>query len=402
MAARENRSAVGLGKGKTMHESNGAEFATARLVTLLRPGTALDLGRAPASGQTTELRKSTTEHEKGSNSMTEQERQRLIEYGGDPDGPHPLPYSAYPKAVDVAHHGLQSLPTPLPLVDFARTKPYRSSRYSTVLATELTKDQLLQMAWVIATGFARREPQARHLRPPKHPPAGLMEARHTDPFGTDPFGSWDTETQMYWIVRLTALTDPTSPKGAFEINEETLAQSLAILDGEGWVIGAAFNETMPPLDVEPPFREDDPFLDTVVSVWEPVYGALGAQDAAALRALSERYPEFREAYVQGKVSHHILIARSDDLPKEDTFELVAAGAERCRTLGYEYVVTEATNQWTGAAFEALGGVRVHFAPFQAKPAVRKSDEPLDGVVTSSDGFLADKDSGGMFYVIRLA
>jgi hypothetical protein len=29
-----------------------------------------------------------------------------------------------------------------------------------------------------------------------------------------------------------------------------------------------------------------------------------------------------------------LIARSDDLPKEDTFELVAAGAERCRTLGY--------------------------------------------------------------------
>jgi hypothetical protein len=258
-----------------------------------------------------------------------------------------------------------------------------------VLAPDLTPAQMLQMAWVIATGFARREPQARHLRPPKHPPAGLMEARHTDPFGTDPFGSWDTETQMYWIVRLTALTDPTSPKGAIEINEETLAQSLAILDGEGWVIGAAFNETMPPLDVEPPFRE-------------PVYGALGAQDAAALRALSERYPEFREAYVQGKVSHHILIARSDDLPKEDTFELVAAGAERCRTLGYEYVVTEATNQWTGAAFEALGGVRVHFAPFQAQQAVRESEEPLEGVMTSPNGYLSDKDSGGMFYVLRFA
>jgi hypothetical protein len=290
----------------------------------------------------------------------------------------------------------------LPLVDFAQARPYRSSRYSTVIATELTKEQLLQMAWVIATGFARREPQARHLRPPKHPPAGLMEARHTDPFGTDSFGSWDTETQMYWIVRLTALTDPTSPQGAIEVNEEVLAQSLAILDGEGRVRGAAFNETMPPFDVEPPLREDDLFLDTVLSVWEPVYGALGAQDAEALTALSESYPEFKEAYAQSKVSHHILIARSDDLPKGDTFELVAASAEHCRTLGYSYLVTEATNQWTGAAFEALGGVRVHFAPFQVKPAVHQSDEPLEGITTSPNGFLSDKDSGGMFYVIRLA
>ena len=104
---------------------------------------------------------------------------------------------------------------------------------------------------------------------------------------------------------------------------------------------------MPPLDVDLPFREDDPFLDSVVSVWVPVYGALGAQDAAALRAPLEQYPEFREAYAQGKVSHHILIARSEDLPKEDTFERVAAGAERCRRLGYEFMVTEVTNQWTG-------------------------------------------------------
>ena len=316
--------------------------------------------------------------------------------------PRPLPYSTYPSARDVARHGLQPLPASLPLVDFAQSQPYRSSRYSTVLATELTTEQLLQMAWVIAASFARREPQARHLRPPKHPPEGLTEARHTDPFGTVPFGSWDTETQMYWIVRLLALTDPTSPRGAIEVNEETLAQSLAIMDEQGRVIGGAFNETMPPFDVEPPFREGDPFLDTVVGVWEPVYAALGAQDAEALTALSERYPGFREAYGQGKIGHHLLVARSDDLPKGDAFELVASSAERYRTLGYEYMVTEATNQWTGAAFEALGGVRVHFYAFQAKPAVRKSDEPLEGVVTSPNGFLSDKDSGGMFYVLRLA
>jgi hypothetical protein len=97
-----------------------------------------------------------------------------------------------------------------------------------------------------------------------------------------------------------------------------------------------------------------------------------------------------------------LIARSDDLPKGDTFEVVAASAERCRALGYEYIVTEATNQWTGAAFEALGVVRVHFRPYLVEPAVTKSDEPLEDVTTSPNGSLADKDSGGMFYVIRLA
>ena len=316
------------------------------------------------------------------------QRARILphECGGDerpPTEPRPLPYSEYPKAADVAQHGLQPLPESLPLVDFARAEPYRSAGTPRSSRTELTMDQLLQMAWVIATGFVRWEPQARHLRPPKHPPAGLMEARHTDPFGTDPFGAWDTATQMYWIARLAALTDPTSPQDAIEVNEEVLEQSVAILDGEGSVIGGAFNETMPPFDVEPPLREDDPFLDTVFGVWEPVYAALGAQDAEAMTALSERYPAFREAYEQGKVSHHILIARSDDLPKEDAFELVAAGAERCRALGYEYLVTEATNQWTGAAFEALGGVRVHFSPFQARArrsqerraAGRRHDEP---------------------------
>ncbi len=53
-------------------------------------------------------------------------------------------------------------------------------------------------------------------------------------------------------------------------------------------------------------------------------------------------------------------------------------------------VTEASSQWTGAAFEALGGVRVHFAPFQAQRIVRKSVEPLEGVVTRPNGFLAPR------------
>ncbi|MGH3147449.1 MAG: hypothetical protein ACRDTR_16760 [Rubrobacter sp.] len=317
------------------------------------------------------------------------------------DGPRHLPYAAYPKASDIDQHGLQPLPESLPLADLALAKPYRSSRYSTFDAMDLTQAQLLEMAWVIAVSFVRREPQARHLRSPKYPPAGLMEARHTDPFGSDSFGEWDAETLMYWLVRLTALTDPTSPRGAIRVNEEILAQSLAIVDEKGQVIGSAFNETMPPFDVMPEFR-DDPFLAASFVAYEPVYAQLGAQDAESLTALSERYPAFQKAYAGGRVGHHLLVARSDDLPKEDAFELVAASAERYLTLGYEYMVTEATHQWTGAAFEALGGVRVHFAPVQDESKVRKSAVPLEGVVTSPNGFLSDKDSGGMFYVIRLA
>ena len=48
------------------------------------------------------------------------------------------------------------------------------------------------------------------------------------------------------------------------------------------------------------------------------------------------------------------------------------------------------------------GVPVHFCAFQAQLTVRLSAELLEGVVTSPNGFLSDKDSGGMFYVIRLA
>jgi len=81
---------------------------------------------------------------------------------------------------------------------------------------------------------------------------------------------------------------------------------------------------------------------------------------------------------------------------------VAATADHYRAGGYAFMVIEATNQWTGAACEALGAIRVHFAPFRAHRTVRQSAEPLADVVTTRDGFLSGKDSGSMFYVIRLA
>jgi hypothetical protein len=286
-------------------------------------------------------------------------------------------------------------------VDFTQAQPYRSQQHTPIAAARLTHSQVLHMAEVVGTSFARHEPQTRYLQPPKYPPAGLMETRHTDPFGSDMFGPWMKERLTYWEIRLLVLTDPTQPLSAMKINEETLVQSLAIVHQTGQVIGGAFNETMPPLDRLPVFRQDDPFLTAVLAFLEPIFTLQGIQDAEALTALCAQYPAFQEAYTEGKVGHHFMVARSNDLAKADTFELVAASAAHYQALGYEYMVTEATNQWTGAACEVLGGVRVHFAPFQGRQRVHQSAEPLEEIVTSVNGWLSDKDSGSMFYVIRL-
>jgi hypothetical protein len=317
------------------------------------------------------------------------------------DEPLPLPYCRYPRAADVDEHGVQQLPTILPLVDFERARSHRSPRYATVSAARLTSDQILQLAEVVGTSFARREPQCRHLQPARRP-TELREALHTDPFGRCAFGRWNTESLLYWFIRLLVLTDATSPRGAIEVNAEALAQSLAIVDDTGDVIGGALNETMPARVDPPNFRRADPFLDAVLAFVEPVFALLGAQDAEALKALFIAYPEFADAHSAGKVGHHFMVARSEALPKSDAFELVAGTAEHYRSLGHAFVVIEATNQWTGAACESLGATRVHFAPFRAHQSVRRSAEPLAETVTSPDGFLSSKDSGSMLYVIRLA
>ena len=104
--------------------------------------------------------------------------------------------------------------------------------------------------------------------------------------------------------------------------------------------------------------------------------------------------------IVGKVGELFMIARSPLLPREDTFELVAATLDRFRDLGYHYVLTAAANQWTGAAFEVIGGVRVHFAPYRAEKTVRESGAPIPDETSTRDGFLSAKDSGCMFYIIQ--
>jgi len=314
--------------------------------------------------------------------------------------PRPLPFCEYPRKSDTTAHGLQRLPAELPRVDFARSRAHRSQSCTVVPASELSAAQVLELADVVAASFAQREPQTRYLRPAARPPATVQLGTHVDPFGRARFGPWTRDRLVYWCIRLLVLTNPGSPRGAITVNHEALAQSLAILDDEGHVIGGALNETMPPAGVPPAFRRDDPFLAAAWGFVGPILELLAVQDAEALAALGDAYPAFCDAHAAGRVGHHFMVARSDALPKGDTFELVAASAAHYQTLGFDYMVVEATNQWTGAACEALGGVRVHFAPFRLRRLVPSGYVRPD-TVTSPDGYLSDKDSGSMFYVLRL-
>jgi hypothetical protein len=315
--------------------------------------------------------------------------------------PLALPRCAYPTAAEIDRHGVQALPPSLPVADLDRVRPYRSRRHLALPASALTPAQVLETAGVVADAFSRREPQCRHLRPPCSPPAALAGRRHEDPLGSEEFGPWTNARLLYWFIRLLILTDPTSPRVAIRVNDEVLQQSLVVAGRDGRILGGAINETLQPHDEPLVLRANDPFLEAVLAFAAPIIELLQTQDAEAVAAL-ERYPDFRASLSAGKVGHHFMIARSDELAKGDTFELIAATAERYRALGFRYFLVEATNQWTGAACEALSGVRVHFVPFRARRVVPASPEPVHARASSIDGYVAAKDSGSMLYVIRVA
>jgi len=312
-----------------------------------------------------------------------------------------LLYCSYPGAADMEVHGLQRLPDTLPVLRLEVAQPYRSSKYKIVTADCLDSKKLIKMVRVIACSFAINDPMIRHLNPPKACPDEVSEMKHNDPFGNDYFGSWTKENIIFWLIRLFIITDPFSPSKAIKKNEDVIKQSLAVLNKEGEVIGGVLNIKLDILNAGRAMRDNDPFIKAILPFFEPNAQFLTAQVNLSLNAVCKKYPVFFSALKEGKVADLNMVARSPLLPSEDTFELVAASAEHLKALGFEYLVVSAGNQWTGAASEVLGGVKIHFAPFRDLKRVFESDEPVDGKPSSKDGYISDKDSGCMLYMIRL-
>ncbi len=305
----------------------------------------------------------------------------------------------YPKANDRKLHGLQSLPKTIPSVDWEAIEPYRSEYYSALALSELSMDKILETAKIVADSFAINEPVQRHLNVPKEMPQNLTDYIHSDIFGTNHFGEWTKPNIINWIIRLFVLTNPSDPSGKIGVHPDLEKFSLAILDNYSTVIGGAFNSVV--RVEENPNREPDPFMGACFMFNKPVFELIFPQEHEALEALKNTYPDFKLALENHKVGSHFLVAGSPKLPSEDTFELVAASAQIFKEKGFEYMIVGAVNEWTGAACEVLNGIPVHFVPFRAEKRVPTATEALPTERYSEDGFLSDKDSGSMFYVVKL-
>lgn len=312
-----------------------------------------------------------------------------------------LPHCHYPKASDFHAHGLQGLPNELPLLDLTLARPFRSATYKAIPIETFSHEQVVELIRVIAKSFVQNEPMNRHLIPPKNPPEEIQNYGYLNAYGETFFGAWEKENIFEWIIRLLVF-DQLKERLDRNLSDNFSKQlSLAILNDTGMIIGGALSIQ---LHANHSGNATDPgniFSQAVMRVVQPTVNMLVSQEDASIPTLCEKYDGFRQALNEGKVGELFMIARSPLLPREDTFELVAATLERFRDLGYRYVLTAAANQWTGAAFEIVGGVGVHFAPYRAEKTVKESLTPLPNETSSSDGFLSAKDSGCMFYIIRL-
>lgn len=310
-----------------------------------------------------------------------------------------LPRCEYPKAADLDRHGLYNLPEYLPSINWKGIEKYRSPEHLTVSLNNLTKAQILQMARMVAQSFAINEPMKRHLQPPRDMPETIISAVHHDPFGRESFGEWSAENLLFWFIRLFILTNPSDPIDAIGIKGDLNKLSTAILNRDSKIIGGAFNITVHLK--EGSLRTSDPFLDAVLLADKPIFELIFSQEHEAIEALQEKYPIFRKSMENGEVGLHFMVARSPDLPTEHAFELVAASAETFQNQGFKFMVICASNQWTGAACEVMNGVRVHFAPFRTVQRVAKSENASPKDPFSEDGYIAKKDSGAMFYIVKL-
>ena len=313
--------------------------------------------------------------------------------------PKKLPICEYPKAFEFKKHGLFNLPHSLPVINLQDIAEYRSLAYSSVPLKKLTKAQVLEMARMVAKSFAKNEPMKKHLKPPRNKPESILNKVHFDSFGSDAFGEWSSENLVYWFIRLFILTNASDPIDKIKTNEDSNKLSVAIVNHTSQIIGGAFNITVH--SDEQFLRQSDPFLDAVLLADKPIFDLIFSQEHEAIEALKGKYPNFQIALKKGKVGLHFMVARSPGLPTEDTFELVVASAETFKNQGFKYMVTCASNQWTGAACEVLNGTQVHFVPFRTVRRVAKAENASPNEPYSVDGYISRKDSGAMFYIIKL-
>lgn len=310
-----------------------------------------------------------------------------------------LPYCEYPKAKDIASHGLQELPSILPSIDWGKVNRYRNVNFNRSYVSLLDYDEILESAHLVAKSFAKNEAMRRTLKPARVMPHELKTYTHTDELGRGSITEWSAENIEFWTIRLFHLTNPSDLMGSIHLNNDSNDLSLVFYNDKNEMVGVVYNSTV---NVNEPLpRVTDPLMVAVSKEFEPIHKIVSNSENQAHDLLKEKYPEFDIALANKKVCTIYQLAKSEDLPSEHAFELFASAMEELKNKGFSYMVTCAANQWTGSACEVFNGIRVNFEPYRAVQRVNKSGDNILTEPYTNDGFISNKDSGLMYYIVKL-
>lgn len=304
-----------------------------------------------------------------------------------------LPHCKYPTANEYTKSDLPALPQRLTPINWSKLISYRVSDFNVSILNELINSEVLEMAKMLAKSFVKNEPTNRHLIAPKLIPKPLKEF-HKDEFGKHSFGEWTKENIFYWLIRLAFLTNPNN----LSKNQDILDHSIAVKNNSNKIIAGILSKT---LSSEDGSIRNNSYLSAVFGLYSTILELLFAQEQEAINILTQKYSNFKVAFNNNKVATTLMLAKEDEFSKESAFELFIRAIELLQNKGFKYVVIAASNQWTGAACEMLNATRVNYKPFRDVQRVPTISNASDFEMHSTDGFISDKDSGIMFYIIKL-
>ena len=337
-----------------------------------------------------------------------------------------VPFLKFPTHAETHRHGMQPLPTTLdvPQINPSSVLPYCMSENTASSVefkswTELSKNDVLELVRMVGLGFAAYEPMCRHLN------AQLMtdelrDAEYEDALGRHSWGHHTLAEQkemtkedlpltladaLTWWIRMAFISDP-EVEGR-PLQQETLKRSTVAIDTKtGDFLGALIGvpATLPPSSDAP---HPSPPADCVFQrecnkAIGPIGQLIEDMEGAAVPALITAYPAMKQAFEQHKVTCAFMISKSSQIEVSHSLpvDLFRAHMEQQIALGHKYIVTEASNPWTGAVMEAMGATPTYFAPHRSIGGIVKSDEPVEEGPSSSNGYVSDKDSGIMYYAGR--
>lgn len=307
-----------------------------------------------------------------------------------------LPHCNYPTAQEIELSGLLSLPDHLSEFDLSKLESFRTDTFEEIGTQTLENTEVLELTKMLAKSFVTNEPTNRHLKTPEKFPEALNRI-YTDAYGESHFGEWTKENIFYWLIRLVFLTKPSDDAKHITKNQDILELSLAVKNASNKIVAGVLSQSV---SIEESSMRNDSYLSTILGLYSVSLDFIFSQEHEAISALTETYPDFKASLDQKKVATALMLAKDESFAKEDAFELFIRAIELLQTKGFKYVLVAGSNQWTGAACEMFNATKVHYKPFRDHERVAKTSDAPENELHSEDGYLAAKDSGIMYYIIK--